>query len=294
VSGVSGSSPLRPGEPLTPRFEVVAHLRRGNHLDVYDVWSTDRGCRCVAKTLRPDRRSDRPARARLLAEGALLQKLSHPHLVRCYEVIDRSPPVVILETLAGETLGHLLEHRGRLSLGDAAWLGVHVCSAVGYLHGHGWLHLDLKPSNIVREGDRARLLDLSIARRPGPAPPGAGTPDYMAPEQVTGGELTEAADSWGIGAVLYEALSGQPPYGEDVPEDREPQLEGRAPSIQTHRQLPRDVAALIDACLDPDPGLRPTVPHISSILQQAAGIDPRRPDPATEPTTRRRTGRKSR
>jgi eukaryotic-like serine/threonine-protein kinase len=279
VSDRNGPAPLRQGEVLSPGYEVVRHLRRGNHLDVYDVWSTERGCRCVAKTLRPDRRSDRPARARLLAEGELLQELSHPHLVRCYEVIDRSPPVLILETLAGETLGHLLERRGRLSLEDAAWLAVHVCSAVGYLHGRGWLHLDLKPSNIVREGDRAKLLDLSIARRPGRAPPGAGTPDYMAPEQITGDELTAATDSWGIGAVVYEALAGQPPYGEDASDDRDPQVDGPPPSIRTHRRLPDDVAVMIDACLDPDPASRPSVPQISSLLQRAAGIDPRRPDP---------------
>jgi serine/threonine protein kinase len=277
MSEGNGPPPLVGGEILAPGYEVVLHLRRGQHLDVYDVWSTDRGCRCVAKTLRPDRRSDRAARARLLGEGRLLRRLSHPHIVRCYELIDGTDPRVILETLSGETLGHLIERRGRLSLGDVAWLGVHVCSAVAYLHANGWLHLDLKPSNIIREGDRAKLLDLSIARRPGQGPPHAGTPDYMAPEQVTGGTLTEATDSWGIGSVLYEALTGHPPYGEDVPDDRYPQLEGRPQSIRAHRRLPSHLASLVDACLDPEPAMRPSIDDISSSLQRAARIDPRQP-----------------
>jgi len=76
----------------------------------------------------------------------------------------------------------------------------------------GYLHLDLKPSNIIADGGRAIIIDLSIARRPGRAPAGLGTWCYLAPEQARGGHVCDAADVWGVGAVLFEALTSKPPF----------------------------------------------------------------------------------
>jgi eukaryotic-like serine/threonine-protein kinase len=195
-----------------PGYQTIELLRRGRDLDVYDAWSEERACRCVVKTVRPDRLGhDGPAR-RLLAEGRLLCRLTHPHIVRAYEVIEEPVPMVVMETLSGETLSHMVEVRDvRLSPAEVAHLGLHLASAVRYLHRHGWLHLDLKPSNVIAECGRAKLIDLSVARPPGPAHPGIGTFYYMAPEQARGGELGAAADVWGLGAVLFEAATGEPP-----------------------------------------------------------------------------------
>lgn len=271
-----GPPPLAPGALLLPGYRVVGQLRRGEELDVYDVWSDARGCRCVAKTVRPDR-ADRPAtRARLLREGRLLLRLTHPHIVRAYEVVPGPPPVVVLETLPGETLARLLDRRGRgLAVAEIAHLGLHLCSAVAYLHRSGVLHLDLKPSNVVAARGVAKLLDLSHARRPGRARGGSGTPGYMAPEQVRGGLLGVHTDVWGLGAVLYEAATGEPP-GEtgdaSVTEEAEQQIGPVAP-VRSRRRLPASLATAIDRCLDPDPERRPALCELREALAATVGSD---------------------
>lgn len=269
---------LEEGAPVAPGYTVVAHLYRSNNFDVYDVFSEERASRCIAKLPMPERTEDGSVRRRLVREGRLLLKLTHPHLVRAYEIVKEPVPVVILETLTGETLGHMIERRElsggrRLPLRGVAFLGLHLCSAMHYLHYHGILHLDLKPSNIVSERGLAKVLDLSLARRPGRGVPGAGTRNYMAPEQAEGGELSPATDVWGIGAVLFEAVTGEVPfeaYGDTDytgdEDDRYDQLERRAESVREHRRLPRALADAIDACLEPDPTRRPTVEELSHSL----------------------------
>lgn len=272
-----------PGTSLAPGYRVLGHLSRGNRLDVYDAWSIERDSRCVLKTLRPDRAGEAPARCALLLEGRLLRRLTHPHLVRAYDVVTASDgrPVVVLETLGGETVSHLL-HRLRdagqaLDPTEVAELGRQLCSVVGYLHRHDVLHRDIKPGNIVADGGRVKLIDLSLVRRPGRCRAGAGTFEYMAPEQARGGAITTAADVWGIGAVLHAALSGRPPFGyatgtdhgdAETGDDAYPQLASRAPSLTQVRGVPRSMALLVDACLEPAAADRPSVDVVASGLSE--------------------------
>jgi eukaryotic-like serine/threonine-protein kinase len=287
------TAPLAAGVEPAPGYRTIELLRRGRDLDVYDVWSEERACRCVIKSVRPDRLGREGPRERLLAEGRLLQRLTHPHIVRAYEVTEEPVPMVVMETLAGETLGHMIEVREvELSPAELAQLGLHLCSAIRYLHGHGMLHLDLKPSNVIAECGRAKLIDLSVARPPGTAHAGIGTHYYLSPEQARGGELGPAADVWGIGAVLFEAATGEPgfddpddPDGADDPGDPGdddsvssetldegdyPQLAGRAPRIDEFRPLPAELVDLVAACLDPEPQRRPGVDELMRALEPLA------------------------
>jgi serine/threonine protein kinase len=286
---------LASGAAIGPGYEVIAHLSRGRTLDVYDVWSHERQCRCIAKTLRPDRADDRSARRRLEREGRLLRRLTHPHIVRGYELLPTPSPLAIMETLSGETLAHLIEEKDDpLSAAELAQLGLQLSAAVQYLHRHSVLHLDLKPSNIVAEAGRAKILDLSVARRPGRAGGGIGTWCYMAPEQVRGGKLGPAADVWGIGIVLWEAATGRPAFDDekdearlptssddDLPAELHPQLQRRADSVRLHRTLPPVLADAIDSALTPEPSARPTVAALAASLEQVRGVvSPRNPRPA--------------
>ena len=225
-------------------YELIEHLHRGHAYDVYDAWSEQRGCRVVIRMLRPDRRDPRA----LLREGRLLRRLAHPHIVRAYETRLR-PPMVVLETLGGATLAALLED-GPLDAADALQLGLQLSSAVRYLHGRGWLHLDLKPSNLIADGGRLKVIDLSIAQRPGRIRAGTGSPGFLAPEQERGDRVGPPADVWGIGAVLREAGG---------PDD------------------------LVAACLQEDPRARPTVDDVVGWLNRADGVprpSPPHPQPA--------------
>ena len=270
-----------------PGYRTIELLRRGRDLDVYDVWSEERACRCVIKAVRPDRLDHDGAKRRLLEEGRLLQRLTHPHIVRAYEVGDEPVPMVVMETLAGETLGHMIDREAVLSLSELAQLGLHLCSAIRYLHRHGVLHLDLKPSNVIAECGRARLIDLSVARPPGPAHAGIGTHYYLSPEQARGGDLGPPADVWGIGAVLFEAATGEPAFddpdadsdddedldyadsvSESLDEGDYPQLTATARRIDELRPVPRDLANLVAACLDLSPELRPSVDELMRRLER--------------------------
>jgi serine/threonine protein kinase len=272
--------PLGAGREVAPGIHVLAHFHRSNVLDVYDAWSEHRACRVMAKTLRPDRLRDRRAAAALVREGRLLRRLAHPHLVRAYEVHPGARPVVVLETLGGETLGHLIERsERRLSAAELAHLGTHLASALRYLHAEGILHLDLKPSNVVAEAGRAKVLDLSLAHPPGRVRPGRGTWSSMAPEQARGGEVTAAADVFGLGTVLYEAVAGVGPFDEH--EELElPTLHVRAAPLRTHRRAPAPLLALVDACLEPEPSARPTVDDVLAVLAPLTAAPRGVPSPA--------------
>lgn len=163
-----------------------------------------------------------------------------------------------METLRGETVAHLVARGARrMSAVELGHLGVHLCSAISYLHGQGILHLDLKPSNVIAEAGRAKIIDLSLARAPGRTRPGIGTWCYMAPEQARGGEVGRAADVWGIAGVLFEAITGRAAFGDEDDEDVEfPSLQRPARSVGD-RRLPTDMAAAVDAGLSADPGERP-------------------------------------
>jgi serine/threonine protein kinase len=297
------SEPLAPGQKVAPGYEAIEHLRRGRNLDVYDVWSDERACRCIVKSLRPDRIGREGPTRRLLEEGRLLSRLTHPHIVRAYEVHERPVPLFVMETLAGETLGHMIQVRdAELSASEVAHLGLHLASAIRYLHAHGWLHLDLKPSNVIAECGRAKLIDLSVARPPGPGHGGIGTLYYMSPEQVRGGELGPAADVWGIGAVLFEAATGEPAFDDpnadelDEPGSDEPYEESASDDLPTNerfdesdypqltttvrradelRALPEEMADLIAACLAPEAARRPSIPELLRALEPIARLPPR-------------------
>lgn len=255
-------APLKPGDEVLTGYRVEELLLRGRVNDVYSAWSLERSCLCVVKVLRPDRLDEPAARGRLLEEGRLLESLSHPSLVRAYVTVEVPVPAVVTETLTGATLGHLMSTRKRALQGDdVVELGRQLTAVLGYLHRAGVLHLDLKPSNVVVEDGRAKILDLGHARPPGICPAGFGTREYMAPEQLVGGEVGEAADVYGLAGVLYRAATRLRPFpgGERAP--------GDVPSmtrVHRRRALPDGLVDLITACFSPEAVDRPSLEEVSA------------------------------
>jgi serine/threonine protein kinase len=199
--------------------------------------------------------------------------------VRLLDLLTAPQPVVVVETLTGPPLDYVIYHRSRRpSAAEIAQLGIHLCSAVHYLHGRGYLHLDIRPNNVIVQCGVAKLVDLSLARPPGRASRGIGTRDYLAPEQATGDELTAATDVWGLGATLYEAAAGIPPFAPANDDDAAIwdaggylQLHRRAdPLRRWRRRLPSSFSAVVERCLIPAPGDRPSVAELTRILEQLA------------------------
>lgn len=258
--------PFAAGREIVPGVDVVAHIARSRRLDVYDAWSHARACRVAVKVLRPDHRADPSFVASLVREGRILRRLDHPHLVRAFEVHREPLAAVVLETLPGQTVDHLAAHADDPLSGDELRaLASHLASALHHLHGHGILHLDLKPANVIVGGGRATVLDLSHARRPGRVRAGHGTWCYAAPEQVRGGVVDAAADVWGVGAVLHAAATGRTAFADradDLDVD-DPQLHGPLPSLADERpDLDDDAVALVDGCLSVEPADRPAVAEL--------------------------------
>jgi serine/threonine protein kinase len=159
------------------------------------------------------------------------------------------------------------------------------------LQRHRILHLDLKPSNVIAEAGRAKLIDLSLARPPGTAPAGIGTWQYLAPEQARGGELGPPADVWGLGTVLFEIATGEAPFDDDpdawseadsngsgtyseAPPERYPQLERPARRPEQVRPVPLPLADAIAGCLQPEPANRPSIEELLGTFEYLAGLPP--------------------
>ncbi|MEU4452541.1 serine/threonine-protein kinase [Nocardioides sp. NPDC023903] len=152
-------------------------------------------------------------------EAQLAARLVHPNVVAVFDLVrDDDKPWLVMEYVEGKTLAHMVRDDGPLPIEDAARLIGQIASALRSAHAAGIVHRDVKPANIVvGRADRAKLTDFGIARgvdsqttQTGQV---TGSPAYLAPEIATGGRATPASDMWSLGATLFQALTGEPPYG---------------------------------------------------------------------------------
>lgn len=269
-------------------IEPIECLSRARDFEVWDAWDHDRISRVVLKAPRVDRADGESAR-RLRAEAELLCELSHPNIVRGYGFGEEPRPHLVMETLGGATLAHLIDEEGTLELAECAHLGLQVVSAIGYLHRRGIVHLDLKPSNLIGEAGRVKLIDLGLAGPFGPARAGVGTWSYMAPEQVTGGDLGPATDVWGLGAVLFECRCGHPPFDDPEIEGVETASDSGGSSCEWSGEYPQlsrparltgarhgevpELDRLILSCLSPNPTERPELADVAVCLERLLGSE---------------------
>ena len=200
--------------------------------------------RAWPRPLRPDRRDDAAARDALIAEGRAARSSSHPHIVRGYELHHRAAAVVVMETLDGETVAHLVERTPGGLRRPTRWRGSGSTSPrrCSYLHGRGLLHLDVKPANVIADGGRAKLIDLSLARPPGRYEPGWARGATSRRSRRAARSSAPAADVWG---ARHGALRGGHRRGR-----------GGLPAVRP-RAGPGAAGQAIDACLAPDPAHRP-------------------------------------
>lgn len=271
------------GDEIVPGRNAIRLLGGGYKYEAYLAWDEHLYSLVVAKLLRPHIASDASSLRTLRAEVRILKMLSHPVLVRSFgsDVIGAKPHVV-LEFLEGPRLSTLLRKYGYLALEQVGPLGLQLCSALQYMHNQGVVHLDVKPRNIIM-GATPRLIDLSIARdfdeaRRATQP--IGTDAYMAPEQCDPPRhegMGPAADAWGWGATMYEAITGELPFpraGDEL-DDRFPQLHNDVRPIE--KPLPPPLVDALTGCLEKRPEDRPTLAEVAEILEPLIAALPRRP-----------------
>jgi eukaryotic-like serine/threonine-protein kinase len=257
--------------PAMPGYRLDRLIHRGHSFEVYAAWSRERDCPVVIKRAR----TGAPTQAvrRLMREGRLLLAMTHPHLVRAYEVHRDPRPALVLETLPGRTLGHLFDD-GPLPARDVVMPGRQLVSVLGYLHAHDIVHADLKPGNATVSDGLVRVIDLSLAQPPGPWRRIAGTAGYLAPEQAARATVSPATDVWGLGLLLLEAASGDDPYPVGCPEydeDAGP-LQPPAP-LRRRRRAPRPLGDLIESMTQIDPDARLPLADVRSALHAMPGRD---------------------
>ena len=259
-------------DEIAPVLRALELLGGGRRYEAYLAWHERLHAVVVAKLLRPDQVSDEHALAQLRAESELLASLAHPLLMRSFgAVLDGPRPHVVLEHVEGPRLSTLIRRHG-IAIEQLLPIGLDLIRLLRYFEAAGIpgiLHLDVKPSNIIMAG-RPRLIDLSVAQRAADASrltAPTGTEAYMAPEQcdvARFGELSPASDVFGLGATLFQALAGEPPFepdGEPFPQLR------RGPR-RLSRHVPAALSELVLRALAPEPSDRPTLAEVSDDLER--------------------------
>jgi predicted Ser/Thr protein kinase len=261
-----------PGEIIARRYRIVTLLARGGMGEVYRADDLRLGHPVALKFVSPAVARNDLRLQRFIREVRLARQISHPNVCRVYDIGAVAGRYFLsMEYIDGEDLSSLLRRVGRLPADKALDVIHQVCAALAAAHDKGVLHLDLKPANIMIDGrGRALITDFGIAvSRADEIVPGAGTPAYMAPEQVIGRELTIQTDLYALGLVMYEAFTGRRAItGRSADEHpaSKTTLEPVPPS-EFLPDLPATIERVILKCLQPDRNARP-----ASALAVAAAL----------------------
>ena len=205
------------------RYNLVAKLGKGSMGIVYKAHDPNIDRPIALKVMRRDRVTSQDFVQRFLKEARAIGKLSHPNIVSVYDAgQDRGALFIAMELLEGKSLEEIMKNK-RLGPHDIVKLGIQVAEALDYAHQQGIVHRDIKPSNIIlTPAEQVKITDFGIARIEDPSATQQtqagqilGTPAYMSPEQVRGGQVDSRSDLYSLGVILYELITGNRPFTGD-------------------------------------------------------------------------------
>jgi serine/threonine protein kinase len=261
------TSTLSAGDTLD-HYRLDAEIARSGMATLFRATDLRNGLRVAVKVPHAGMEEDPVLAERFRREQEIGRNLDHPGVVKVLAGEQPSRLYMVLEWVEGRLLRRILNEERRLPVERAVSLTLRICDALDSMHKHGVVHRDLKPENImVGQGDRVTIIDFGIAMKEDTRrithvgmSPLLGTPDYISPEQVTGGRsgmrVDQRSDIYSLGAMLYEMLTGQPPF-----------------------TGPNPLAVMNERVLhDPEPArkLNPAIsPQLEEIVRRALERDPR-------------------
>ena len=284
-----GSVPDVIGQTIAERYEVEELVGSGGMSSVYRAHDRLLERNVALKILHPQYSGDGDFVERFKREARSVAQLSHPNIVT---VIDRGEDAdrqyIVFEYIDGENLKELLVRTGRLPVADALALALQVARGLAFAHGQGIVHRDVKPQNVLLNGDgRAKVTDFGIARSldvEGVTQTGTvlGTSDYIAPEQASGGPVDQHSDIYSLGVVLYELLTGEVPFsGDNFVAVALQHVNQPAPDLRERRRdVPPRVADAVARALAKEPAQR-----FSSMDELVAELETALADPEHEADT---------
>ena len=271
----AGTSP-----PLRGRYLLEDKIAAGGMGEVWRARDTRLGRVVAVKLLRPEFADNPEFRYRLRLEGRHAAQLSHPGIVAVHDYDDGSAggvPYLVMEYVAGPSLATVIAAEGTLSPGRVLALIAQAAQALACAHAAGIVHRDMKPGNMLCDGDRVKIADFGIARSIGAASVTRaglmlGTPAYLSPEQAAGKPATPASDLYSLGVIGYECLTGRPPFGGTALSVALAHLDRPLPPLP--RTVPWPVAELVAALTTKDARHRPGDALEVAQWARYAGTDP--------------------
>jgi hypothetical protein len=251
---------FQPGTIFDERYRIIGRLGKGGMGEVYRADDLKLGQPVALKFLPPEVDTDPARLTQLHTEVRMARQVSHPNVCRVYDVGEfEGHTFLSMEYVDGEDLASLIRRVGRFPQDRGVELARQICAGLAAAHDRGVIHRDLKPANVMLDGSgKIRITDFGLAGAAGETLR-SGTPAYMAPEQLAGGEVTARSDIYALGLVLYELFTGRRALeGRSLAEliaKREQDGIG-APSTIV-RDLDPAIDRAIMRCIDTDPAQRP-------------------------------------
>ena len=223
-AGNLANGKIRAGPKVAGRFVIERPLGAGGMGAVYLARDEQLGEAVALKVIAGMALLDPSSAERLRREASMARRISHPNVVRMHDLGEENGLLFVsMEYVTGESLAARIQRLGTLTPSQLRPILSQLCEGLAAAHAAGVVHRDLKPANILIDAqERVKLIDFGIARADLHAGMTAtnmivGTPEYMAPEQIKGGAVDARTDIYALGAVLYHALTGRPPFRGDTP-----------------------------------------------------------------------------
>jgi serine/threonine-protein kinase len=261
---------LAAGDTLD-HYRLDAVVGRGGMSTLFRATDLRNGRLVAVKVPHPEMESDPVLLERFRREEEIGQQLDHPGVVKTYDGEERSRLYMVIEWVEGRLLRAILNEKRKLPMERAVHFALEICGALDTMHKHGVVHRDLKPENVmVGAEDRIKLIDFGIAMKEdarrithATITPALGTPDYISPEQVQGQRGDQRSDIYALGAMLYELLTGQPPFTGPNPLAvmNERLLNDPAPARELNPEIPPALEEILFRALERDPRHRYSTAH---------------------------------